>query len=162
MESSNFCTHVMETKISSKIFTHAMETPMICHNYKIYHKNRICMQEPARVHVVQWLGEVFMLSLWTIYAISVKYLCYLRFAQKKTWPQFMACVPCRGWDVGPGVWLTRGERFDLVHTYLGCGWTRRCGPTRSQGWSVRASSTIWKPKASNIPYIYKFFYLWRT
>jgi hypothetical protein len=159
MESSNFCTHVVKTKISSKIFTHAMETPMICHNYKIYHKNRICMQEPARVHVVQWLGEVFMLSLWTIYAISVKYLCYLR---KKTWPQFMVCVPCGGWDVGPGVWLTRGERFDLVHTYLGCGWTRRCGPTRSQGGRAGLPLPFGSPELPIYLIYISFFYIWRT
>jgi hypothetical protein len=39
------------------------------------------MHTPAHVHVVQWLGGVFMLSLRTIYAISVDYLCY--FCKKK-------------------------------------------------------------------------------
>jgi hypothetical protein len=41
-----------------KICAHVMETPMICHNYHIYHKNWTCMQAPARVDVVQWLGGV--------------------------------------------------------------------------------------------------------
>jgi hypothetical protein len=68
----------METKMSSKICVHAMKTHMIFHNYQIYYKNRICMHAPVHVHVVQWLGGVFMLSLWTIYAISIDYLRYLR------------------------------------------------------------------------------------
>jgi hypothetical protein len=47
-----------------------METPTICHNYRIYHKNRICTHVPARVDVVQCLGKVFMLSyeLFTLFA----------------------------------------------------------------------------------------------
>jgi hypothetical protein len=28
------------------------------HNYRIYHKNRICMHAHARVHVVQWMSDV--------------------------------------------------------------------------------------------------------
>jgi hypothetical protein len=68
----------METKMSSKICVDAMKTPTICHNYRIYHKNRICMHAPAHVHVIQWLGRVFMLSLRTIYTISVDYLRYLQ------------------------------------------------------------------------------------
>jgi hypothetical protein len=30
-----FCMRAVETKISSKIFAHAMETPKICHNFWI-------------------------------------------------------------------------------------------------------------------------------
>jgi hypothetical protein len=63
MKPSNFCVHVMEMKMSSKICVHAMETHTVCHNYWIYYKNRICMHAPTHVHVVQWLGRVFMLSL---------------------------------------------------------------------------------------------------
>jgi hypothetical protein len=62
MESSYFCEHAVETKISSKIFAHAIKTLTIYHNYWIYHKNRICMHGPAHVHMVQWLGEIFMIS----------------------------------------------------------------------------------------------------
>jgi hypothetical protein len=43
MEPSNFCVQSVETKISSKIYADTMETSTICHNYRIYHKNRICM-----------------------------------------------------------------------------------------------------------------------
>jgi hypothetical protein len=60
---------------------HAMETHMICHNYRIYHKNRIFMH--ALVDVVQWLGGrlCYLYELFTL-------LC------KKTKPQFITCVPC--------------------------------------------------------------------
>jgi hypothetical protein len=80
------------------------------------------------------------------YAISMNYLRYfcelfMLFAQK-TEPQFMACVPRDGQDVGPGVDLRTWGRFDLVHTCVGCGWVPRYGPARSQGWSAMASSTI--------------------
>jgi hypothetical protein len=42
------------------------------------------------------------------YAVSINYLFYFRevfmlFAQKKTEPQFMACVARGGWDIGPEV-----------------------------------------------------------
>jgi hypothetical protein len=37
-----------------------MKNPTICHNYRIYHENKICIHALVRVHVVQWLGEVFM------------------------------------------------------------------------------------------------------
>jgi hypothetical protein len=58
------------------------------------------MHAPARVDVVQWMGG--------FYAISMKYLCYFYelftlLAQKKTEPQFMACVTDRGLGVGPEV-----------------------------------------------------------
>jgi hypothetical protein len=39
--------------MSSKIYAHVMETPTICHNYRIYHKNRIYMHAPMCVDVVQ-------------------------------------------------------------------------------------------------------------
>jgi hypothetical protein len=55
MKPSNFCAHEVETKMSFKICVYAIETPMIYHNYLIYHKNRICMYAPARVDMVQWL-----------------------------------------------------------------------------------------------------------
>jgi hypothetical protein len=74
-----FCTHVLETKMSSKICTHAMETHKICNNDLIYHKNMICMHAPACVDMVQWLGgilcylyEIFTRFMWTIYAICSK------------------------------------------------------------------------------------------
>jgi hypothetical protein len=51
-----FCAHAVETKISSKICDHAIETPTIFHNYRIHHKNRICRHQPARLDVVQWGG----------------------------------------------------------------------------------------------------------
>jgi hypothetical protein len=71
-----------------------MKTPTICHNYRIYHKNRICMHARAYVHVVSWLGRVFMLSLWTIYTIFVDYLLYL---PKKIEPQFLLASHTEGW-----------------------------------------------------------------
>jgi hypothetical protein len=82
MDSSNFCVHAMETKMSSKICVHAMKTPTICHNFWIYHKNKISMHAAVHVHVD------------VVYAISMNYLRYfcelfLLFAQK-TEPQFMA------------------------------------------------------------------------
>jgi hypothetical protein len=42
----------METKMSFKIYVHTMKTLMIYHNYRIYHKNRICMHATELVHVV--------------------------------------------------------------------------------------------------------------
>jgi hypothetical protein len=50
MEPSNFCAQSVEMKISSKICADAMESFTICHNYRIYHKNRVCMHAHARVH----------------------------------------------------------------------------------------------------------------
>jgi hypothetical protein len=50
MEPSNFCAQSVETKMSSTICTRAMETATICYNYRIYHKNKICMHALARVH----------------------------------------------------------------------------------------------------------------
>jgi hypothetical protein len=91
--------------------THAMKTPTIYHNYCIYHKNRICIHAPMHVHVVQWLGGGFMISLLTIYAIYVDYFRYLR--KKRT----------TIYDLRPtrkvGCWTesfpdTRGK-VDLVH-----------------------------------------------
>ena len=52
------------------------------------------MHAVAHVHVIQWLGMIFMLSLLTIYVIYVDYLRYLR--KKKPATQFMACVPSMG------------------------------------------------------------------
>jgi hypothetical protein len=67
-----------------------METPTICNNYRIYHKNRIFMYVLARVG---------------FYAITMKYLHYLceLFAlfTQKTKPQFM-CVRFI-WGLGVGL-----------------------------------------------------------
>jgi hypothetical protein len=52
------------------------------------------MHAHERVHMIQWLDEVFMLYLSTIYAFFVKYLWYY---PKKTEPRFMACVPHGDW-----------------------------------------------------------------
>jgi hypothetical protein len=49
--------------MSSKIYVHAIKTHTNYHNYGIYHKNRIYMHAPAHVHVIQWLGRVFIQSL---------------------------------------------------------------------------------------------------
>jgi hypothetical protein len=54
--------HAVQTKMSSKIYAHAIETIMICHIYWIYLKNRICMHAPARLDMVQYPGGVSMLS----------------------------------------------------------------------------------------------------
>jgi hypothetical protein len=51
------------------------------------------MHAPAHVHMVQWLGSDFMVSVLTIYAICIG----------KTEPQFMACVPRERLVVGLGV-----------------------------------------------------------
>jgi hypothetical protein len=74
-------------------------------------KNRICMHAPAALEVVHWLVAVlcylyepFMIFLWTIYVIY-----------KKIEQQIIACVPCGGLSVGPGVWLVPVGRFDMVH-----------------------------------------------
>jgi hypothetical protein len=65
--------------MSSKICANAMETHMICHNYRIYHKNRIHIHAPVRVDVIEWLVEfvwylleIFTLFLWTIYYIYAR------------------------------------------------------------------------------------------
>jgi hypothetical protein len=57
----------METKISSKIFAHAIETLMIFHNYRIYHKNMICMHASVRVHVVQMRFFCYLYELFTLF-----------------------------------------------------------------------------------------------
>jgi hypothetical protein len=69
MEPSNFCTHVVGTKISSKICALAMKTHTICHNYQIYHKiGYACMR--LRVCTGPVAGRGF-------YAIFMNYLRYL-------------------------------------------------------------------------------------
>jgi hypothetical protein len=90
MEPSNFYVHAVKTKIWSKICTHAMETPTFCHNYRIYHKNRICM---LRMCTGPGTGRGF-------YAISKNYLRYfyelfMLYPQKNR-TQSMACIP-HGW-----------------------------------------------------------------
>jgi hypothetical protein len=52
--------------MSCKICAHAIETPTICHNYRIYHENRICVHASARVDVVQWLSA-FLCYLYEIF-----------------------------------------------------------------------------------------------
>jgi hypothetical protein len=79
MESSKFCVQSVEMKISSKICTDEMKTSTICHNYQIYHKNRICMSS-GWARFLCHLYELFTLFLWTIYAICIE-------------PLFMLCVP---------------------------------------------------------------------
>jgi hypothetical protein len=138
MEPSNFCAHAMEIKMWSKICIHTIKTHTVCHNYRIYYKNRTCMHA---LSIYTWssdwaeflcyLYELFMLFLWTIYAIHVK-----------TEPQFMACVP-RGLVVGPRVWLTHMGEINLVHvwgTHL-TAWVYEGTLVRSSqvGWSTRAS-----------------------
>jgi hypothetical protein len=103
---------------------------MICHNYRICHKNRICMHAPVRVDVVQWLGVVFMLCLWTIYAISMNYLRHLF----KKITEIMACirrgVVCRtggltgAEKVWPGAWRghTRPHAPGCWVRYMGWLW----------------------------------------
>jgi hypothetical protein len=124
---------------------------MICHNYRIYYKNKICMHAPTHVHVVQWLGEVFyyLFELFTLFMWSIYAIC-----AKKIEPQFMACVPHGGWDVGPRVWLTRGgEVWPGAHRrVMWVGTLVRSNQV--VGWLAMASSTIWKHRASNTLYIY--------
>jgi hypothetical protein len=78
------------------------------------------------------------------------------FAQK-TEPQIMACVPRGRLVVGLGVWLTHvgevacfmggggGDAPDILAWGVG-GHTGAVQPGRE--WSARASSNIWKPRAS--------------
>jgi hypothetical protein len=53
------------------------------------------------------VGWGFVISLWTIYSVSVNYLCHLW----KNRTTIMACIPRGGLGVRPRVWLTcvRGE-----------------------------------------------------
>lgn len=37
--------------------------PCLWHNYRIYYKNRFCIHAHVHVHVLHWLGGIFMLSL---------------------------------------------------------------------------------------------------
>lgn len=147
MESSIFCIHAVETKISSKIFAHVMETPTVCRNYRIYHKNRTCMHVSARLHVVQWMGRVF-------YAISMNYLRYFREVFKlfvqKTYSQFMTCVPHGGWDVGPKVWLSAEEVWPGAHR-RGM-WMDAHAPMQSNHVTGEVG------RASSIPSIYIYIY----
>jgi hypothetical protein len=68
MESSNFCTHTVKTKISSKICVHSMKTPTICHNYLIYHKNKIYMHATARLHMSSGWAR-FLCHLYKLFMI---------------------------------------------------------------------------------------------
>jgi hypothetical protein len=75
-----------------------METHTICHNYRIYHKNRICMYalrmctwSSGWAEFLCYLFELFTLFVWTIYSIRAKK------------PQFMDCVPRGRMVVGQGV-----------------------------------------------------------
>jgi hypothetical protein len=116
-------------KISSKICAHAMETLTICHNYRIYHKNRICKHAP--LDVVQWLGgvlcylyELFKLFLSNIYAICAKKI------EPQLWLASRMRVGC--WTSGFD-WHAYVGRFDLMH---GGGRTRPHAPScwvRSRG-----------------------------
>jgi hypothetical protein len=88
---------------------------------------------------VQALGEVFMPSLRTIYAISMNYLCYIRKKQNAIYGVHLTRVVRmlnRRFDWGTWWW------FDLVYTSVGCGWMCRRGPTRSHVWLARVSSNI--------------------
>jgi hypothetical protein len=133
-----------------------MKTHMICHDYHIYQKIVCaCM----RLHVCTGLvvGRGF-------YAISMNYLRYfyklfMLFMQKQNHNLWCACHTGGGWWLvcWTGGLTDAREGLDLVHTGMRSGWARRCSPTRSQGWSARASSIIWKPKASNIPSIYIYY-----
>jgi hypothetical protein len=107
MELSNFCAHAVKTKMSSKIYAHAMKTPT--YSYQIYHKNRICM----RLHVWTWSSD------WAgVYDISINYLRYfcelftlLRKKQKRNlWSASHARVGC--WT---GSLTAAWGSFDLVH-----------------------------------------------
>jgi hypothetical protein len=148
MEPSNFCAHEVETKMSSKICAHVMETHTICRN------NRICMHAPGRVDVVQWPGrglcyhyKLFTLFLWTIYAI------YTKNRNRNLW-----CASHAGLGVGPRVWLTRvggwHGAWRGAHPTVWRGWAHRRGLVRSQGRSARATSNYWKPWAPNILTLY--------
>jgi hypothetical protein len=153
----NFCAHAMEIKMSSKICIHAMKTFMICHNYWIYHKNRICMHAPcvfAHGPVVGrflcYLCGLFTLFLWTIYTICAKNrtiiygLCLMR--EVGCWTGSLTDARAWGWP-GHG----RGDTLDSLTWGVG-GHVGAAQPDR--GWSARASSNIWKLRASNIPSLY--------
>jgi hypothetical protein len=134
--------------MSSNICAHAIETTS--HNYRIYHKNRICMHAPAHVHGSSgWarflchLYKLFMLFMWIIYAICAEKqnhnLWYASHAGVRMLDQRF------DWHTWEG--LTR-------YTGVGYGWAVKYGPTRSHGWSARTFSTIWKP------HIYRVRLLW--
>jgi hypothetical protein len=66
--------YAVEMKMPPKIIAHAMETLTICHNYRIYHKNRIYMHVPERgTWSSGWAG---------FYAIFMNY--FMLFMQQKT------------------------------------------------------------------------------
>jgi hypothetical protein len=75
-----------------------METPTICHNYRIYHKNRIYMHAPTCMNVVQLLGGVLC---YLYEPLHYFYELFTPFVQK-IGTTIMACIP-RGVGVGPGV-----------------------------------------------------------
>jgi hypothetical protein len=66
----------MKTKISSKICVHSIKTSTICHNYLIYHKNKIYMHATARVHMSSGCAR--------FYVIYINYFCelFMIFTQK--------------------------------------------------------------------------------
>jgi hypothetical protein len=78
MESSIFCVHAIETKMSSEICVHAMKT----HNAIIIGSTikigsecmhvRMCMWSSDRARFLCYLCEVYMLFLKIIYAICAK------------------------------------------------------------------------------------------
>jgi hypothetical protein len=85
-------------------------------NYRIYHKNRICTHVPTRVNMVQWLDGVFMLSLWTIYDISVNYLLYLQ----KNIATIYGVRPTRELVLGQRFTDARGEVWPSA--WFACVW----------------------------------------
>jgi hypothetical protein len=104
----------------------------------------IRMLSSGRAGFLCYPCELFTLFMWTIYAIH----------SKKENKQFMACVPRERLVVGPGVWLTHVAEVDVVHGWgdtpdsLEWGAGGRAGAVQpSRGWSARASSNIWKPRA---------------
>jgi hypothetical protein len=96
----------------------------------------VCTWSNGWTRFLCYLYQLFTLFPWSIYGIT----------QKNRTTIYSVC-PTRGLGVGPEVWLTRGDSFDLVH---GGGphpttWRRvwACTPTRPSqvvGWYVRSCS----------------------
>jgi hypothetical protein len=84
---------------------------------------RVCTWSSGWMRFLCYLYELFTLFEWSIYAICAKKQNHNLWHASHTGDEMLD----RGFE-----WRV-GERFDLVHTDVGCRWTRRCGSARSQG-----------------------------
>jgi hypothetical protein len=108
----------VETKMSSKICAHAMETPTFYHNYRMYHKNWILMHALVRVHVVHWLGGFvwYLYEICTLFPRTIYVIC-AKMQNRNLWrASHGGGVGCRT----GGLTKARGEGLTWC-LVLGCG-----------------------------------------